>query len=77
MTKDPEQVYPTTTLESEVQSASAAPEKTPMKGVDDALHYASTRGAVAEWTPEEERRVLRKIDSRLLPMVSGFKLSKS
>lgn len=37
-------------------------------GSDDALQFMRTVGSI-DWTPEEERQVVRKIDCRLLPLV--------
>lgn len=39
-----------------------------LKGVDDALGFALTHDEI-EWTEQEERKVIRKIDFRLLPLV--------
>lgn len=47
------------------------PEKKPIKGVDDALQFAAEHGS-DEWSEEEERKVLRKIDYRLIPLVSDI-----
>lgn len=41
-----------------------------LKGVDDALRFAVDRDPIT-WTAEEERRLLWKIDLRLIPLVSG------
>lgn len=39
-----------------------------IRGVDDALVYAIESEQLT-WTPEEERRLLWKIDLRLIPLV--------
>ena len=40
-----------------------------LKGVDDALRFTADRVPIS-WTAEEERRLLWKIDLRLIPLVS-------
>jgi hypothetical protein len=39
------------------------------KGIDDASKFMSERDIIT-WTEEEERQLLRKIDFRILPLVS-------
>lgn len=45
-------------------------EKLNLKGVDDAFRFTADRAPIS-WTAEEERKLLWKIDLRLIPLVSG------
>lgn len=42
--------------------------KEPGKGADEALAYISERGPI-EWTDEEEKRLVRKLDLWIIPVV--------
>jgi hypothetical protein len=42
--------------------------KEEVKGVDDGFMFAVTREDIV-WTREEERRLVRKIDMRMIPLV--------
>lgn len=45
------------------------PTKTALnRGTDDALNFTATHEDIT-WTPDEERRLLRKLDMRIIPLV--------
>jgi hypothetical protein len=65
--------------ETEIEHVSGAPapqfdpsqEKVNVQRGDDALKFTVETGSIS-WTPKEESRVLRKIDMRLMPLVSPW-----
>jgi hypothetical protein len=54
---------------SRLETADSTPLKKQTKGLDDALVFVSGREPI-EWTEQEERKVVRKIDFVLVTMVS-------
>lgn len=63
------EVTPQANSQHDNSSGIVADVKTDLRDVDDALLFVHQNEA-GELSPEEDRRLLRKIDLRLMPMVS-------
>lgn len=57
-----------TSLNNEPPVAAHIEHKQPAKDADEALAYISERGPI-EWTDEEEKRLVRKLDLWIVPVV--------